>query len=271
MLESLVKCGAFDFAGRDRAELFDCIDESLAAASAAHKDRAAGQVSLFDDINVASPARTPPRVTNWSEHERMSFEKELLGFYVTGHPLDAYAAQLAKGRFQSIASLRELQDRAQFRIAGAIAQVDRKFTKKDAKPFAVVWLEDLTGTLEVVVWNETYVKVANVLTPGAVVAIDGSLDTRDDAVRATAQKVQALSPDPKNGAAPIVLRFPPNTSASILRDVRDLLASSPGKRLVLLQLEQSGRPAVQIAAGQNCCIDLTPELERKLQPWLPAA
>ncbi|MFL6526673.1 MAG: DNA polymerase III subunit alpha [Chthoniobacterales bacterium] len=272
MLESLVKCGAFDFAGRDRAELFDCIEESLAAASAAHKDRAAGQVSLFDDMTVASPPRSSRRVTTWSEHERMSFEKELLGFYVTGHPLDAYAAQLSNGRFQTIASLRELQDRAQFRIAGAIAQVDRKFTKKDAKPFAVVWLEDLSGTLEVVVWNETYVKVANVLTPGAVVAMEGTLDTRDDAVRATAQKVLALSPDAKNGAAaPIVLRFPPGTPSNILRDVRDLLASSPGKRVVLLQIEQPGRPAVQIAAGRDCRIDLTPELERKLQPWLPAA
>jgi DNA polymerase-3 subunit alpha len=272
MLESLVKCGAFDFASRDRAELFDCIDESLAAASAAHKDRAAGQVSLFDDVAVASSGRASQRVTDWSEHERMSFEKELLGFYVTGHPLDAYATQLSNGRFQSIASLRDLQDRSQFRIAGAISQVDRKFTKKDAKPFAVVWLEDLTATLEVVIWNETYVKVANILAAGAVVAIDGTLDTRDDAVRATAQKVQALSPDRKNGVAPpIVLHFPAGTSPNILRDVRDLLASSPGNRVVLLQLEQSGGPSVQIAAGQNCRIDLTPELQRKLQPWLPAA
>jgi DNA polymerase-3 subunit alpha len=135
-----------------------------------------------------------------------------------------------------------------------------------------VWLEDLSGTLEVVIWNETYVKVANVLTPGAVVAMEGTLDTRDDAVRATAQKVLALSPDAKNGAAtPIVLRFPPGTPSNILRDVRDLLASSPGKRVVLLQIEQPGRPAVQIAAGLDCRIDLTPELERKLQPWLPAA
>ncbi|MFL6541597.1 MAG: hypothetical protein ACJ8I9_00380, partial [Chthoniobacterales bacterium] len=59
--------------------------------------------------------------------------------------------------------------------------------------------------------------------------------------------------------------------SNTLRDVRDLLASSPGKRVVLLQIEQPGRPAVQIAAGRDCRIDLTPELERKLQPWLPAA
>ena len=278
MLESLVKCGAFDFLHRDRAELFDCIDETLAAASAAHRDRAAGQVSLFDDVAVASPARSSRRLTHWSEHERMSFEKELLGFYVTGHPLDAYAAQLSNGKFQTIASLRELQDRAQFRVAGAITQVDRKFTKKDAKPFAVVILEDLTGTLEVVVWNDVYVKVAEALAPAKVVAIEGNLDMRDEALRAVAQKVRVLVPDAKNagatngsGRSSIVLRFPAGTPASTLRDVRDLLNASPGDRTVRLQLEQHGRAMIEIAAGSDCRVSLTPDLEQKLQRWLAPA
>ena len=69
------------------------------------------------------------------------------------------------GKYQPISSLGELADRSTFTIAGAIAQVDRKFTKKEGKPFAVVFLEDLTGTLEVVLWNETYVPVANASSP----------------------------------------------------------------------------------------------------------
>ena len=90
MLESLVKCGAFDFLGRDRAELFACIEESLAAASASHRDRASGQASLFDELPAPSKPRTTRIFTPWSEREKMFFEKELLGFYVTGHPLDDY-------------------------------------------------------------------------------------------------------------------------------------------------------------------------------------
>ncbi len=125
----------------------------------------------------------------------MSFEKELLGFYVTGHPLDAYAPLFATGKYQTIASLGELEDRGRFTIAGAIAQVDRKFTKREGKPFAVVWLEDLTGTLEVVLWNESYVPVASILAPGTVIAIRGTVDKRDDSVRATAQKVKVLTPE----------------------------------------------------------------------------
>ncbi|HEX8280491.1 MAG TPA: DNA polymerase III subunit alpha, partial [Chthoniobacterales bacterium] len=165
MLESLVKCGAFDFLKRDRAELFACIEESLAAASESHRDRAAGQFGLFDEMPAAVTKATSREVIPWTPHETMTYEKELLGFYVTGHPLDAYAGTIAAGGFQTIVSLGELADRASFRVAGALTQVDKKFTKKDAKPFAVVWLEDMTGTLEVVVWNDVYTKVSDALVP----------------------------------------------------------------------------------------------------------
>ncbi|HZR79249.1 MAG TPA: DNA polymerase III subunit alpha, partial [Chthoniobacterales bacterium] len=117
MLESLIKAGAFDFVGRDRAELFACIDESLSCAAAALRDRTVGQVSLFDEETHA--ATTRKRIVKpWGDHEKLSYEKELLGFYVSGHPLDAYAEVLAAKNYQSISSLGDLDDRAQFRIAG---------------------------------------------------------------------------------------------------------------------------------------------------------
>src|SRR5947208_12585363 len=137
----------------------------------------------------------------------MSIEKELHGLYVTGHPLDAYANILAEGKYQTITSLNELADRASFKIAGAIVQVDKKFTKKEGKPFAVVFLEDLTATLEVVLWNEVYTPVADRLVLGRVLAVYGTLDRRDDALRAVAQRariltnksIAAASPNESNG------------------------------------------------------------------------
>ena len=225
--------------GAERAELFACIEETLAASAASHRDRAAGQVSLFGDLPPAPIARAAHAYTPWTDRETLSFEKELLGFYVTGHPLDAYASLLASGKYQTIASLGELADRATFTIAGAISQVDRKFTKKEGKPFAVVFLEDLTGTLEVVLWNETYVPVAHALEPGTVIAIRGTIDKRDDTIRATAQKVKVLTPETRgvvpnkttngsetNGSArvredtPITLRFAAGIGADELRTVR---------------------------------------------------
>jgi len=114
MLESLIKGGAFDFVGYDRAELFDCIDEALASAASAHRDRAAGQVSLFGDGENAVPITRRKNIVPWSEHEKMSYEKELLGFYVTGHPLDAFAQFLATRNYlfvKRVGRSRAVQDR----------------------------------------------------------------------------------------------------------------------------------------------------------------
>jgi len=285
IIESLVKAGAFDFLKRDRAELFACIEETLAASAASHRDRAAGQVSLFGDLPPAAIARAAHNYAPWTERETMSFEKELLGFYVTGHPLDAYAPLFASGKYQAIASLGELADRATFTIAGALAQVDRKFTKKEGKPFAVVFLEDLTGTLEVVLWNETYVPVSHALEPGTVIAIRGTLDKRDDIVRATAQKVKVLKPEqadaaPNNGEEtnasssrvredmPITLRFAAGIAPDELHTVREILASSPGSQPVTLMMTSRDGETVRIAAGDICRIDLTPAIEQQLTPWL---
>jgi len=282
MLESLVKCGAFDFLERERAELFACIDDSLAAASASHRDRASGQVSLFDDLPPPAPKPTSNRVIPWTEHEKMSYEKELLGFYVTGHPLDPYAATLAEGGYQTIASLNELADRAPFRIAGAMVQVDKKFTKKEGKPFAVVWLEDLTATLEVVLWNEVYVKLADSLILGRVIAVQGTLDKRDDALRAVAQKAKMLvvsetparSPNESNGngraeeSPPLVLCFPPTAGADEFRQVQALLATSPGSCRVRLVFCRPGGQELQMDAGVTLRVNLTAELRQKLAPWL---
>ena len=213
----------------------------------------------------------------------MSYEKELLGFYVTGHPLDAYAAVLSEGKYQSITSLNELPDRASFKIAGAIVQVDKKFTKKEGKPFAVVFLEDLTAKLEVVLWNEVYTTVAEALMLGRVLAVTGTLDRRDDSLRAVAQRAKGLTtsasqtrlPNESNGngnkerESALVLSFSAAATSEELREVQTVLASSPGTQPVRLIFCRADGAFVNMDA--NIRINLTPELRDKLAPWLQSA
>src|SRR5213595_4313918 len=278
MLESLVKCGAFDFLQRERTELFACIDEVLASSAVAQRDRIAGQVSLFGDGHENMARARKRTVMPWSDREKMSYEKELLGFYVTGHPLDAYTDVIANGKYQSIASLGELSDRSTFRVAGAITQVDKKFTRKEGRPFAVAWLEDLTGTLELVVWNELYLECAEKLLPGNVVGVRGKLDLRDESLRATAEKLHLLSleaPRVPNlnrvETPPLCLHFSPNTGTDELREVRALLAASPGRRPVRLIFETAEGETVQVDAGAAFHVSVTAELEEQLQRWLITA
>src|SRR2546429_2806291 len=278
MSESLIKAGAFDFTGRDRAELFACIEDALASSAALQRDRMSGQVSLFDEQTHAATAARRQSIKSWTEHEKLSYEKELLGFYVSGHPLDAYADLLSAKNYRSITSLGGLDDRAQFRIAGAIVEVEKKFTKKDGKPFAVVRIEDLIDTLEVVVWNELYVKVSDVLVPGRVVELKATLDRRDEMLRATAVEIKPLGAARPNGGtersedtlelSAIRLRFSSATTGDELRQVRKILVSAPGRHPVQLLFDRDNGNSLRLDAGPEFRGDLTPDLAEKLSRWL---
>jgi DNA polymerase III subunit alpha len=277
MLESLVKSGAFDFLAQDRAELFGCIDDAMSASIAAQRDRLAGQVSLFDEATASTTSRKR-LITRWSDHEKLSYEKELLGFYVSGHPLDAYVDLFAVKNYRSIASLSELDDRASFKIAGAIVNVEKKFTRKEGKPFAVVWLEDLTTVLEVVVWNEVYLKVSDALAAGRVVELKGTLDKREEVLRATALEIRLLAPRKTNGAnedstdarhePAVCLQFSAAATGDELREVRELLVRSPGRRPVQLLFDRANGNLLRMDAGADFRVNLTPDLEEKLSRWL---
>jgi DNA polymerase-3 subunit alpha len=208
----------------------------------------------------------------------LSYEKELLGFYVSGHPLDAYADIFAAKRYRSIVSLGELDDRAQFKIAGAIVEVEKKFTRKEGKPFAVVWIEDLMGMLEVIVWNEVYLKVSDILVPGQVVEVKGTIDRRDEMLRATASEIKPLAQGKRNGAtetladeslqSAILLRFSAAATRDELREVRNILVSSPGRKLVQLLFDRGNGNSLRLDVGTEFRIDLTPDLREKLSRWL---
>jgi len=277
MLESLVKSGAFDFVGKDRAELFGCIDDAVSASVAAQRDRLAGQVSLFDEATAPTTSRKR-LASRWSDHEKLSYEKELLGFYVSGHPLDAYAGVIAAKNYRSINSLGELDDRAPFKIAGAIVQVEKKFTRKEGKPFAIVWVEDLTDMLEVVVWNEVYLKISESLAAGRVIEIRGTLDKREEVLRAMATEIKLLAPGKTNGANeqstdtrqehPVLLQFSPAATGDELRQVHQILVSSPGRRPVQLLFDRANGNWLRLDAGTDFRVNLTPDVEEKLSRWL---
>ncbi|MCB1231621.1 MAG: DNA polymerase III subunit alpha, partial [Verrucomicrobiae bacterium] len=148
ILENLIKAGAFDFTSERRDELFSRVGQVIAGASAAQRDRASGQVSLFD-MNELMAAAPPPEVTDeerveWNEEEYLSHEKDLLGFYVTGHPLDRYRATIAAGKYREIAEVQGLKANGKIthKFAGLIQEVQVKYTKREGKPFAVVFFED---------------------------------------------------------------------------------------------------------------------------------
>jgi DNA polymerase-3 subunit alpha len=271
-LECLVKCGAFDWLGVERAALFSEIEGAFAAAASSHRDRASGQVSLFDAFDAApAPAKrsSVPHVPPWSTAEKLAFEKELLGFYVTGHPLDDYRPALESGKYVPIARLGEQEDKSTVSIAGALTSVEKKFTKKDSKPFAVVVIEDLTASMEVMIWSEAYNKAQNHLVLGNVVTITGRLDRREEAPRISASEVKPLK-KPAPADKTVVLLFQTGTTEQDLATVREIVAQFPGSRGLELRFLDDRGNRLRLRAAKDIGISLTAESQQRLAPWLTA-
>ncbi len=252
VVESLVKCGAFDFTGSERAQMFSEVESALAAAASAQRDKATGQSSLFGDIMaVAKPVKSgaASRVIPWPASEKLQYEKELLGFYVTGHPLDEYRAELEKPKFAPIGRLAEREAKSTVTIAGQLASVEKKFTKKDGKPFAIVVIEDFTGQLEVMIWSEAYSKFQNLLVAGRVIAMTGRLDIRDEGPRLSADKIEVLEkPKPKDKPVVLTLDLAKLGEKDFIA-IRDTILRYPGTRSVEIRLTGISRPLKIIPAA----------------------
>ena len=201
ILENLIKAGAFDFTIERRDDMFSRVGCVLNWASSIHRDRASGQMGLFG--NEAEPEipdqwdiPEEDRVV-WSEEEYLSHEKDLLGFYVTGHPLDKYRAAIEAGNFRKLGELQQLRVGAKQRFSGIVSTVQEKYTKQ-GKPFAIIVLEDFTGQTEVMIWNEVFEKRKPLIEKGAVLVLKAKVeeDSRTEMKRLTAQDIFPLKIDP---------------------------------------------------------------------------
>ena len=230
ILENLIKAGAFDFTAERRDELFSRVGQVIAGATAVHRDRAAGQVSLFD-MDEMMAAAPPPDISDeerveWTEEEYLSHEKDLLGFYVTGHPLDRFRATIQAGKFRSITDIQKLRvgGKGNHQFAGIIQDVQVKYTKREGKPFAILFFEDFTGNTELMVWNEVFEKRKGYLEKGAVIVLTAKVeeDQRSDMKRLTAQDVVPLQINHDAPAVASPVRENQNAKQGMIGDTRGL-------------------------------------------------
>jgi DNA polymerase-3 subunit alpha len=237
ILENLIRAGAFDFTGKDRAEQFERIDQALSAGASAHRDRRSGQVSLFGELEIATaPTKNGDAVhyTPWSIAEKLGHERDLLGFYVTGHPLDAYRELIEGDKYIRISNLADQEDKAIVKIAGSISSFEKKLTRKDGKPFAILVVEDFTGSIEVMVWGEVYAKAAKEIDKGRIVAITGKLDKREDNLRLVTNEIGAISKH--KGVNALTIDIPmEKVDEKRLIAIRDLVRQYPGMQPLYLR------------------------------------
>jgi DNA polymerase-3 subunit alpha len=278
LLESLVKAGACDDFGGNRADLLTQIDGALAQANAKARDRDAGQGSLLDLLGAGDTSKQKSTakvvtVPDFSLRERLGYEKELLGFYVTGHPLDENRAEAPAFATHTIAQLREMDQDIDTRLCGLITKVDIRITKEGKKPWARVTLEDLTGAIEVLVFSDAYAALPRALSAGDVMVISGQLDRRDEAPKLRPSQILSLDEACDSLLTALVLRLPLDDWLDPARwaELRELVMDAPGPVKLRLVCSRAGGSEIELAPADHYGVMWSADLRTKLEKFLGGA
>jgi DNA polymerase-3 subunit alpha len=230
-LEALIKTGACDSFGQTRAVLFAQIERTLGRAASLLSDKQKGQSSLFGALEEKAPA-IPEAISNlpeWPQHELLAHEKELLGFYVTGHPLTPLVPLLEKYSITNTTKLVELPNRSLTRIGGMIAAVTHGTSKKSGKPYSMVTLEDLEGSVQLLVMND-YDKFRPLLEANKAILVVGEVSTGEDKPKIFPQEIMPLTDAPKKYTKQVHLRLhTAHLQPEDMLKVQELAAAHTGK------------------------------------------
>jgi len=269
-LEALIKTGACDCFGQTRATLFAQIERTLARAASILSDKQKGQSSLFGafEDKTAPMPEAISHLEEWPQHELLKHEKELLGFYVTGHPLTPFAPILEKYTLATTAKLADLPNRSLTRIGGLIAAAQHGFSKKSGKPYSMVTLEDLEGSVQMLVMNE-HEKFRPMLEVNQAILVVGEITTSEDKPKLFPQEIMPLMDAPKKYTKQVHLRLnAAHLQPEDVESIRDLLAAHPGKCPVFLCFMMPGGEMVFIETHDRCAVAPSLELEHAVNKML---
>jgi DNA polymerase-3 subunit alpha len=231
VLESVIKSGALDSLGWKRSQCMAMVDAAIEYGQRIRRDRESGQKGLFanalsGNASIAEPA--PPDIPEWAVEQRLAFEKETLGFYVSGHPLDRFATEVSRFSKKSIADLISDAKSVECRIAGIVTDFRTKRTKK-GDLMGIFTLEDLTGAVETVVFPNAYSKFEPYMTADCPVLVSGKFEVEEE----RGCKLIASDLQPLTGIA--------ERNARTLRISASLSHLSPGSATMLHRLLESNR------------------------------
>jgi len=195
VIESLIKSGAFDSTGASRAALFAVMEEAANLGQRIQDERDSAQVSLFGTAEIVknngNGHGSLPDIREWDEKLRLNFEKECLGFYITGHPLGRYQAEMKRFSSLDTSLLPELSDKAEVRLCGVVAALKEYITKKGER-MGFVTIEDLVGSVEVVVLPNIYQEVVEFLKSDEPLLVAGSFEKGEKSNKILASSIQPL-------------------------------------------------------------------------------
>src|SRR6266550_1411751 len=243
VLEALIDAGACDSLGGHRAQLVAALDAAFGEAQTRQGERESCQVALFGEhAPLPAPRALLPDVAPWSEHDRLTREKAVLGFFISGHPLARYRVEVELFGTRTTATLGQWSDQ-RVRIGAVATVVKRQISKKTGAEYARLTLEDFHGTAEALVFPEAWAKLNEVIRADRALLLAGSYSGRDRGEEQVPFIVEAVRPldDLKaTGAIGVALRWSPDAPPppDAPRAVAALCAAHPGPAPVLVEWEE---------------------------------
>ena len=240
MIESLIKAGAMDSLGPARSQLLGAVESAIESGQKAWRDRLNGQAGLFAAMaGDAAPEPPLPNVPEWTLREKLSNEKEVLGFYVTGHPLEEYLDKIKELATHTLDELESLDRGAEVSLCGVLNNVQRR-RNKEGKPWAAMQFEDLAGTLEAVLFTTNYERLMPYLADERPVLVKATVLPEDGAPpKLSIQDLVPLDVAGISYPSLISIRVPLGRSEGVASALAEIVRSKPGDTSVRLRLESA--------------------------------
>jgi DNA polymerase-3 subunit alpha len=253
VIEALIKCGAFDSMGRTRAALHASLERIVEYGRRKTRDRASGQVGLFGMLQGGATAGALhiPELPEWAERERLALEKEALGFYITGHPMGSFQAEVRRFSTHTSAGLaekaRELRGGGEIKLAGVVASMKVVVTKAKGLRMSFVQFEDMVGSVEVTVFPKTFAKAEHLLVTDQPLLLTAKLDevTEEGQVKLLADDVALLSEIREQQTKEVRLKLPADAvDQSLMEALSSVVEANPGRAPVSILLTTESKVQV---------------------------
>jgi DNA polymerase-3 subunit alpha len=258
VIESLIKCGAFDFLKVYRAQLMAVLDRAIEQGSKFQKEKTKGQFSLFETSKAFDGFKRTqeimPQIKEWPEPQILAFEKETLGFYITGHPLARYETQLKKFSTHTIDKLPQCLEGQEVAVTGMIIKLKHTTTRKTGEKMAILKIEDLNGVLEVLVFPKTFKSIEKYLKLNMVILIKGRITLKEEAPKLIANEANFID-NVYNSISAINIELD-GAHDRILVALKEKLKNYPGKIPVFLHVvDTQSLKRAQILVGDEFFVE----------------
>lgn len=236
VIECLIKAGAFDGFGYNRAQLFTGFEKFVDAAESKRQDREVGQVSLFSIADSADQEMEKvvlPDISEWGRMARLNYEKEVLGFFLSDHPLNGFEGICSAWATTTIKDIGSVNNKQKVTLVGMVTQFREIITKKGTR-MAFLQFEDLTAPLEVIVFPNTYAEFESVLKEEVPLIVTGILEKKDDGLKVIADKITTLE-NSIHGAKNVIFKVTSQMEDKLSR-LRQRIDDNPGDTKVKIEL-----------------------------------